>query len=133
MEELRVDFLLECASGQAGRGSAQVVRVSPQKAFKAGLRMCLGIWAIGAVTIFIPLVHFVSVPLFFMLGPVAGKIFANFQKAQAEYEDVMASCPDCAHPLSFSAESGIEPPQQVKCPGCGHVIVILRDRSKVPA
>ena len=128
-----IGFKLETASGNTGQGTATLRRLSSKQVFTKGLRMCFGIWAVGAMTIFIPIVHFVSVPLLFIFGPIAGKLFANFQGAQSEYEDVDASCPDCSQALYFTAESGIEPPQLIKCPSCSHAVVILLERSTVPA
>src|SRR5688572_19190049 len=92
----RTEILLEATNEKAGPGILRVHVWSPAERRKRALKV-LGIcWGAALVSVIMPLVHFVLVPGFLVLGPVAA-FFVFAQEAQIQ--GCESSCPSCGQPL----------------------------------
>lgn len=81
----------------------------------------LGIlWVVAFITIFVPVLHFVLVPLFLLLGIV----FATTTWMEKSWI-VKGSipCPNCNKSIEFKEESESWPSKQ-RCPSCSFMLTI---------
>lgn len=75
--------------------AATLVAVSPSQARRQALKTLAIIWAIGLITVPIPLVHFVSVPVCLLSGPlVAWIVYRMWSKTEEWIGEV--ACPACS-------------------------------------
>ncbi len=83
------------------------------------LRRALGVlgvfWGLAAVTILIPLAHFVLVPGFFIAGPIMA--FMRY-KVDTASENVIVLCPSCEHEVTIKLEMTDRLPLYAYCPDC---------------
>ena len=69
----------------------------------------------AAVTLFIPLAHFILVPIFLIAGPVM--FFIRYKQDDAK-EKVESSCPRCDEAVTLELEATDKLPKWVFCPKC---------------
>lgn len=65
---------------------------------KTGVKYWILCWVLSVISVLVPLLHFVLVPLFFILGPV---MFFIYQKKQSMVMGGEAICPDCGGRVEF--------------------------------
>jgi len=75
----------------------------------------LACWALAAVTILVPIAHFVLVPGFFVAGIV---LFARRLREGATIVGVQGVCPYCKEERSFVAGGLMKSQLKVSCPVC---------------
>lgn len=63
--------------------------------------VCLGLWVFAAITVFVPVAHFVTVPLGIIGGPVAAWMIYHRRAGMFEIMDNSAHCPRCQGGLNF--------------------------------
>lgn len=99
---------------------------SPERAWRA--LIVLGTcWLLAAVTVFIPLAHFVLVPGFLIAGPiVAYKRYG----AQSVVMGGLATCPRCnaSVRVKYATEDW---PLSASCDACRAIVEVRRDPSSV--
>lgn len=90
-----------------------------QRAFKV-----LGtLWALATLSVFIPIAHFVLVPLFFISGPIAFAIVFNRENVIL---GGVAECPDCKQIFDI-AKSKVDWPLKDICSLCYHQLTITNN------
>jgi len=96
---------------------------TPQEQKMRALKSLLTLWAIAAVSVLIPIAHFILVPGFF----IGGIIVALRTRKLAE-EGIAASgtCPACRKEIEIRLEKQAELPQWHPCPACADSLE-LRD------
>jgi ribosomal protein S27AE len=57
------------------------------------------LWLIMIPTIFIPVVHFVSVPALLLAGPIAGRMIYKMYNGKSDVKTSGAICPNCQESL----------------------------------
>ena len=72
-------------------------------------------WAVAAITVFIPLAHFLLVPGFGLFGIV---VFVKRIRAPAVATVVKGTCPDCSLEQSFDLGGPWRLPRTLNCTGC---------------
>jgi hypothetical protein len=87
---------------------------SPKDKAQRALKGLFGFWGLAAVSILLPVAHFVLVPVFFILAPIVAYI--RYQ-ADVVLEAVEMTCPECAQKAKFSKNSGSWP-LHAPCPLC---------------
>lgn len=80
----------------------------------------LGAWLIGVVAVFLPILHFVLVPLFALLGPFAGFYF--YSQTSVILGGV-GECPSCGKELEI-AKSKPQWPLEDLCLHCRESVTI---------
>jgi len=93
-------------------------------AAKLGLKVLGIIWLITGVTVFIPLIHFISVPLGILVGPVIALVMFYERKRKLSLTPDNTPCPDCQHPLQFEFDH-INKPLSVACTQCHAIVRIM--------
>ena len=82
--------------------------------------MTLGLlWGLAGVSIFLPILHFVLVPGFLLLGPA----IALFQfTEQKRLKSMKGACPRCKVERDFPLELRFNGKRSFTCDGCGNLI-----------
>jgi hypothetical protein len=82
-------------------------------------------WLVAFVCIFVPILHFILVPLFFLLGLFLG---GSVWMSKSEILEGEITCPNCkkVNQLPKDAESW---PMQRRCEGCSFSLTIERENS----
>ena len=99
----------------ATRAVVAVARHDPGARLRRGLLALAACWALAAVTILVPIAHFVLVPGFFLLGIW---LLVKRLGEDATIDSVSGDCPKCGEPRSFVASGRLEPDVKVQCPVC---------------
>lgn len=88
-----------------------------ERALRA-LKMLALCWALALVSVLLPVLHFVLVPLFALLGPVAA--WLGHRRAEVILGGVMP-CPECHSPFDVG-EGAVQWPLQAQCPACRAIV-----------
>src|SRR3990172_5677542 len=72
-------------------------------------------WVLAAVTVFIPIAHFVLVPGFFLAGPLLAYLR---YKVTARNERAAGRCPVCGNDITLPLEPAEQLPLWKYCPRC---------------
>lgn len=101
-------------------GTAEIHSFSPQAVLAKSLKMLALFWGIALLSVFLPVVHFVLVPLFFILGMV----FA-FRARKLRFEIVSGEvlCPNCKAQVTIKNASCAVDHKDI-CQSCASVIKI---------
>jgi len=94
-----------------------------QQAMKKGWYWLLATWGLAAATIFIPIVHFVSVPALLLAGPLVGFLIYKLHLGAVDIVTKDAICPACTQPLALEIAEAAWP-LAAKCPRCGAALSI---------
>lgn len=118
---------LKTVSGKSRSGQIILRSFSRNERLRRSLLTLLGFWGLSALSILIPIAHFVLVPAFFLLAP-----FLARQKWQqdASIIDGECLCPECSEKIPLGSLK-IKWPLTLACLNCkskvyGHPGVPLR-------
>lgn len=101
-------------------GEVAVRRWSGMDRTRRAIVALAGFWALAIVSIFIPALHFVLVPAFLLIGPIAAVLLARQKSTVLGGRGV---CPACSEP--FFIEGGTESwPLQDVCESCRAAVTI---------
>ena len=92
--------------------------------FERFKRAALGLsvmWLLGGASVFFPILHWVLVPAFFILGPVAGVM--RFTEQQ-QLVSMHGSCPRCKVERDYELRLRFNGKRTFTCDGCGNLIEI---------
>jgi hypothetical protein len=89
--------------------------------FKRGILGLSAMWLLGGVSVFFPIVHWVLVPGFFVLGPLIGIL--RFTEQQ-ELVSMHGSCPRCNLDREFALRVRFNGKRTFTCDGCGNLIEV---------
>ena len=78
-------------------------------------------WLLGGVSVFFPIVHWVLVPGFFVLGPVVGILRFTEER---ELVSMHGSCPRCKVERDYQLRLRFNGKRSFTCDGCGNLIDI---------
>lgn len=87
---------------------------------KAGLTLFGASWLIAIVFVLFPVIHFVMVPLFLLLGPVG---FLYGYRSTERIESGTCTCPNCAKGIHFPA-GRYKAEYKETCPQCLHALYV---------
>ena len=86
--------------------------------------MRLGLlWLLAAITLFIPIAHFVLVPGFLIAGPVMA--WLSYRVTQ-QREQVSGICPSCDVNVNLKVDAADTLPKWTYCPACNAPLHITR-------
>ncbi|CAG0992903.1 hypothetical protein GPROT1_03176 [Gammaproteobacteria bacterium] len=106
--------------GARTEGEVAVRRWTAADRTRRALLALLAMWALGAVSIFIPVLHVVLVPAFLLIGPIAAVLLARQKSAVLGGR---GRCPACGEP--FFIEGGTERwPLDDVCESCRAAVTI---------
>src|SRR5437868_584948 len=95
-------------------GTAEIRSFSPRAVLTNSLKKLLMFWGAALLSVFLPVVHFVLVPLFFILG-----IFFAFRARKFRYEIISGQihCPRCKGAVKIEKAVFFEHHQEI-CQNC---------------
>lgn len=105
--------------------TAQIMVWTKSMAMRKGINWCLSCWAVGVLSIAIPIVHFFSVPILLLVGPVLGFIIYKLHTGSVEILDGRGQCPDCSAALNLENKTDTWP-LVAKCTACGADLTITK-------
>lgn len=106
---------IQTDAGHSSPLPGQVIRLNTSQRIKRSLKGSGLFFGLAIASVFIPVFHFVLVPLFLILSIVVG--FSRFKKIN--YIDMTnVRCPSCQHPLKESALYFNDEPQRLYCYEC---------------
>lgn len=106
--------------GRASTGQFVIRQLNTGDRVKAGLGWLGVSWLIAIVCIALPVIHFVLVPLFLLLGPVG---FLYGYRSSERIESGTGSCPACSAAIAFPRGRYLSSYKDT-CPKCLHALYI---------
>ncbi len=79
-------------------------------------------WLLAVVSAFIPIAHFLLVPVFAIAGPVLG--YRRYQQ-ETIADAIEGKCPSCRHEFHLQLDQQTTLPYRDVCPNCDRHIQIL--------
>ena len=112
------------SSDKESVGSYQVVRYTAKEAMFKGLMMFLVTLVAAIVSVVLPGVHFVSVPLGILASPFVGAYFYTTRKGAPKSMTGDFLCPEC-HASNHVAAPRIASSYESKCIQCQHELRLV--------
>lgn len=98
MLQITTQVVLTSPSGKQQDATVTIAEWTPQERLRRGLKFFGICWGAAILTIFIPILHFILVPLLLLAGPVAGYHFYQQERMMLGGQ---AICPQCGAPLQI--------------------------------
>lgn len=98
-----------------------VTRQSPGHRVARALKGAAVFWAVAAGCVFLPVLHFVLVPAFLIVGIVAG--LRNLRDEEI-VSRVHGACPRCGLKQDFAAGNRLTPTWTLDCPACHNSLTL---------
>ena len=108
--------LVHEVSGARADGTLAVERFAPGERRTRAVVALLGTWAIGALTILIPIVHFVA-PFVLLVAGIW--LAVKRWNEEARMRELAGACPKCGESFTIEMEGAPELPVWAECPHCG--------------
>jgi hypothetical protein len=105
-----------------------VVRHTPRARAHRALVVLGACWGTAAVTVLVPIAHFVLVPGFFIAGIVMA---ARRLREPTSVVGVAGVCPRCAAERKFDAGGRLRPAIRVSCPTCHNTLDLSIEPAEV--
>lgn len=109
--------ILGSSGGQVSTGSAMIDEWGSTRAARLGFRWCFSVWGIGLLTIFLPIVHFLTVPASIVGGPLVAFLIYRFYRNSSDISEVKLNCPACRVEVPV-VNGTVDWPLIVRCPAC---------------
>ena len=122
-----LDASLTAFGSMPSHAEVSVARLTPGQRLTRGFRGAGTFWAIAGACIFIPGLHFVLVPSFFLIGIVTGAMRVRDAETVVRVHGV---CPRCKFEQDFTAGNRFAPTWRLDCRAChNHLELALTDRA----
>ena len=107
--------LLSAFGAPPRRVTVTVMRPSGGQRLARALKAGCIFWAVAAGCVFLPGLHFILVPSFFVIGVIAG--FKHLQDEEI-VSSVRGPCPRCGLEHTFAGGNRLTPSWSLDCPAC---------------
>lgn len=94
-------------------GEIRIQKWNPSERTRRAIQKWGLVWGVGLVCVFLPLLHFILVPLCILIGPFAGYWFYKREKS---FLGGTARCPECGK--DFSLSKSLKLPMRDVCSEC---------------
>ena len=101
-----------------------VERHAPRARAQRAAQALAALWGVAALTILVPIAHFVLVPGFFVAGIVVGLRKLN---ESATVTGVSGVCPRCGEERAFDAGGRLRAGSTASCPACHNQLDLTID------
>jgi len=102
-------------SSESNPAEMYVITFSRQEQKIRALKSMMAFWAIAALSILIPIAHFILVPGFLIGGMI---VASRRWKAKEERIKATGPCPACHNEICIKLDKNTELPQWKDCPEC---------------
>lgn len=113
------------AGDAQSRGEAVLDIWNKKRAKKKGRSIWMGCWVGAVLSIAIPIVHFLTVPLLLVVGPVAGHLVYKLFDGSIDVISGSGTCPACKHPINLQPTSATWP-LSLTCGSCQAQVAVTR-------
>ncbi|KYG64763.1 hypothetical protein AZI86_11190 [Bdellovibrio bacteriovorus] len=122
MEQQKIPIQANVSDDRRSEGYVNVVYFNPAARMKEALKKLALFWGIAIVSVALPVVHFVTVPLFFCLG-----IFFAYRtyKSEGRVIEGLTRCPHCENEVPIKPAE-LQWPLTEICQNCARVVRIER-------
>jgi hypothetical protein len=107
-------ILLKTIAGKENKDSIELIHWTPPQRTVRALKMLGMFWGFAVLAVFLPIVHFVLVPTFLILGPIMA--YGTY-KQDAGIVAKNLICPECGETLKVSAQK-MKWPLLLTCDNC---------------
>lgn len=104
-------------------GASLVRRARRERITRAALGWA-ACWGLAILAVFIPLLHFILVPLLLLAGPLVGR---SRWLEKATVLGARGVCPGCGQPQSLELRQPARESIPLRCPGCGRPLSLRID------
>lgn len=87
-------------------------------------------WSLALITVFIPIAHFVLVPLFLVAGPVMALMKYRVETVAEKAHGV---CPECEQAVDIALDPADRLPKWTYCPACNKPVQLMYHGGPTPA
>jgi hypothetical protein len=106
--------LLKTVAGRENKDTIELIHWTSSQRTMRALKMLGTFWGLALFSVFLPVLHFVLVPTFFLLGPIMA--YGTYkQDAGIVAKDLV--CPECGAVLKVSAQK-MKWPLLLNCNNC---------------
>jgi len=107
-----------------------VTRPSPGQRLTRAAKRAGAFWAVAAGCVFLPVLHFVLVPTFVVVGAAAGFRQLGDQEIVSR---VHGPCPRCGREQDFAAGNRLTPTWTLDCGACHNTLTLTLERGNARA
>ncbi len=108
-------------SDDTGVATARIVSFDRKTRVRKAMIGLAASWGAAALSVFIPVAHFLLVPAFVGFGLYL--LFHNL-RLRVSAQQVTGTCPDCSAEQEFEVSGNWSPPHRVTCNGCQRSLVL---------
>ena len=109
-----VSVLLKTIAGNTHPDTIELIHWTPSQRTMRALKSLGIFWGLAVISVFLPVAHFVLVPMFLILGPIMAHGTYK-QDASIVAKDLV--CPECKAPLKVSSQK-MKWPLLLVCDNC---------------
>jgi len=111
--------------GTQGDSEVTILSWTSRQRIVRALKLLLGLWALMVAAVFVPILHFILVPLLLVGGPVAAYLSYR-QKEEIPATNLL--CPGCKQIVQLAA-SNVLWPLHLRCGNCGRFLRVEKRRN----
>lgn len=101
-------------------GLAEIRNFSPGEILQKSIKQLVMFWGLAIVSVLLPVVHFILVPLFFVMGAY---LAVRARKFKQEIISGSVNCPQCKQPVTIKKSPFLEEHTEI-CQNCTSVVKI---------
>lgn len=101
-------------------GTAEIRSFSPREILQKSIKQLAMFWGLAIVSVLLPVVHFVLVPLFFFMGAY---LAIRARKVKQEILSGSVNCPQCKQPVTIKKSPFLDEHTEI-CQNCTSVVKI---------
>lgn len=120
-EQTRLPVLIQVRNESATSGVLLGKYFVPAQRYKRAALVWGILWLLAATSVFIPVAHFLLVPVFAIAGPILG--YQRYRQ-EAITEAIEGKCPACLHAFQLPLDAQTALPHRDVCPYCDKHIQI---------
>jgi len=125
-EHIQQSIKLHAQQHASADGVLYSQRFTPRECWQRALKMLAITWLLAAISLFIPMIHFVLSPLLFIAGPLlAWRLYNLTQQTLA----AAGECPLCHQAIRIELEARTQMPHWNLCPRCNKPVQLKLTKS----
>lgn len=122
MQQNAISILLVSPSGKQQPATVTVEEWNKQERLRRGLKFFGICWGAAVVAVFIPILHFILVPLLVLAGPIIGYYFYQQERMSLGGQGM---CPNCGALLKIEKGPAKWPSEEM-CTACHTMLAVTR-------
>nr|BFD63381.1 hypothetical protein BdHM001_20620 [Bdellovibrio sp. HM001] len=120
MSTIKIQAIANSNFDKIEYGHAEIRRFSRTEILQKSLKQLVLFWGLAVISVLLPVVHFVLVPLFFVMGAY---LALQARKQKQEIISGTVNCPQCQQPVTINKSAFLEEHTEI-CQHCASVVKI---------